>query len=81
MKHHCTPNTDLDELIGHDEVDGYHHGPLYAAMLRNEPLELEESALLSPSIFFKISRFDHGLLIPETGEYLRTPEHFQIVFH
>lgn len=81
MKHHCTQDTDLDELIGHDELDGFHQGPLYTAMKANEPLELEESALMSLSTLIKIERFSRGLLVPETGECLPTPDHFEIVFH
>ena len=81
MKHHCTQDTDLDELIGHDEADGFHQGPLYTSMKRNEPLELEESVLLSPTVQVKLAGFMHGLLIPETGEWLPTKEHFEIVFH
>ena len=81
MKHYCTASTDLDELIGHDEIDGFHQGPLYAAMKRNEPLELEASALLSPAVHAKVERFNHGLLVPETGECLALPDRFEIVFH
>ena len=81
MKHHCTPDTDLDELIGHDDFDGYHPGPLYDAIKRNETLELEESAQLSPYVFAKIARLSHGFVIPETGEVLVTSEQFSIVFH
>ena len=81
MKHHCTKNTDLDELIGHDELDGFHQGPLYTAIKQNEPLELEESELLSPAVHVKLERFAHGLLVPETGERLESPDHFEIVFH
>lgn len=81
MKHHCTPATDLDELIGHDELDGFHQGPLYTSIKRNEPLELEESALLSPTVQAKVARFCHALLVPETGEFLPLPDRFCIVFH
>ena len=80
MKHHCTQYTDLDELIGHDELDGFHQGPLYTSMKRNEPLELEESALLSPTVHVKLEGFSHGLLVPETGEWLPSQDHFSIVF-
>lgn len=81
MKHYCTPDTDLDEIIGHDELDGFHQGPLYTAMKLNEPLELEASELLSPIVHAKIERFNHGLLLPETGEDLHVPTNFTIVFH
>lgn len=80
MEYHCTPNTDLDELIGRDEHDGFHQGPLYTAMKRNEPLELQKSALLSRPLQAKLESIIHGLLVAETGEWIAPADHFKIVF-
>lgn len=81
MKYHCTPATDLDELIGHDELDGFHQGPIYTAIKRNEPLELEDSAAMSPTVCAKVARLGEALLVPETGECLKMPSGFRIDFH
>lgn len=68
MRHVCTPNTDLDELVGHDEADGYHPGPLSLAMKAGEELELVASSCLSPLTLFKLTALTHGLFVVETGE-------------
>ena len=81
MKHQCTQETDLDELIGHDEADGFHVGPLYTAMKRNEPLELLGSNLLSLLVHIKLESIRRGFIVAETGEQMRPPGHFEIVYH
>jgi hypothetical protein len=81
MKHQCTPDTDLDELIGHDEVDGFHTGPLYTAMKTDEPLELVGSMLLSVIVRTKLEHVSHGFVVAETGEQVLPPEHFKLLLH
>lgn len=81
MKYQCSQNTDLDDLIGHDELDGFHSGPLYTAMKGDEPLELIGSATMSPAVQAKLESFSHGFMCPETGELIEAPIHFELVFH
>lgn len=80
MKHRCTPDTDLDELVGHDESDGFHPGPLSIAMKRGEPLELLCSTELSPLTLIKLMVMTHGLLLVETGECIAPAACFRLVF-
>lgn len=81
MKFECTRDTDLDDLIGHDEVDGFHSGPLYAAMKHDEPLELVGSMLLSVIVRSRLEQVSHGFVIAETGEHVLPPEHFRLLLH
>lgn len=81
MKYHCTAKTDLDDLIGHDETDGFCYGPLSLAMKRGESLELEESNLLSAIMSVKLQSFLHGVVIVETGEAILPSSCFRLVFH
>lgn len=81
MKYHCTSNTDLDELVGH-EVDGaYCYGPLSEAMREGEVLELEESASLSGFMLLKLKALLGGIFIPETGECITAGPCFRVVLH
>ena len=81
MKYECTRDTDLDDLIGHDESDGFHNGPLYTAMKRDEPLELVDSARLSAVVRTRLEHVRHGFVIVETGERILPPEHFKLLLH
>ena len=81
MKYHCTPNTDLHELIGKDGCEGFEYGPLSHALKNGEDLVLEESHLLSRLMVVKINAVVHGLFIVETEETLRAPPSFRLVLH
>ena len=52
MVHTCNVNTDLNELIGSEHLEGqqlyFHYGPLALAMMGGEDLVLENSGTLSP---------------------------------
>lgn len=79
MKHLCTPDTDLDELVGHDESDGFHPGPLSLAMKNGEPLELVSSGCLSMVTLIKLASLTHGLMLLETGESIAPAECFKLI--
>lgn len=79
MKHLCTPDTDLDELVGHDEGDGFHPGPLSLAMKAGEELELIASSCLSPLMRTKLAALTHGLFVVETGESIAPPPCFRLL--
>lgn len=79
MKHLCTPDTDLDELVGHDESDGFHPGPLSLAMKQGEPLELLASNALSQVTVIKLLVLTHGLVLVETGENIIPGACFKLV--
>ena len=81
MKYHCTPNTDLHELIGTDGSEGFEYGPLSHALKNGEDLVLEESHLLSRLMVVKINAVVHGLFIVETEETLRATPGFRLVLH
>lgn len=81
MKHQCTSDTDLDELIGHEEGDAYREGPLVAAMRSGEELVLEGSALLSRLTLLKLQALARGLYIAETGENILVDGRFRMVLH
>jgi len=81
MRHLCTPDTDLDELVGHDEADGYHPGPLSLAMKAGEELELVASDCLSPVTQSKLATLVHGLYVVETGEAITPAPDFRLILH
>ncbi len=81
MRYHCTPTTDLHELIGCDGRDGFEYGPLSRAMIQGEELVLEESHLLSRLMVTKIETVLRGLFIVETEEILSAPPGFRLVLH
>ncbi len=81
MRHLCTPDTDLDELVGHDDADGYHLGPLSLAMKTGEELELIASDFLSPLTRQKLAMLTHGLLVVETGETISPRPCFRLILH
>ena len=81
MRYHCTPATDLHELIGQDGLEGFQYGPLSCALMRGEELVLEESHLLSRTLVSKINAVLHGLFIVETEEILHATPGFRLVLH
>lgn len=81
MKYHCTPDTDLHELIGKDGCDGFEYGPLSYALRHGEELVLEDSHMLSRLLVPKIQAVVKGLFIVETEETLRAPAGFKLVLH
>lgn len=81
MQYCCTPSTDLDELVGHEEADGYHAGPLSLAMKRGEELELLASELLSLPMRLKLESLMRGIFVVETGETILPPARFQLLLH
>lgn len=81
MKYHCTPTTDLHELIGQDSLEGFQYGPLSCALKNGEELVLEESRILPMLMVAKIHAVLHGLFIVETEETLHVPPGFRLVLH
>jgi hypothetical protein len=83
MIHACTENTDLDELIGHEQTDGprrqFHYGPLAMAMKRDEELVLENSSALSIFMRAKLSALIKDLFIEDTAEALHAGQGFRVV--
>ena len=79
MKYHCTPTTDLHELIGQDSPEGFRYGPLSHAMMHNEELVLEHSNVVSRTLAAKIHAVLNGLFIVETEETLRALPGFRLV--
>lgn len=79
MNYHCTKDTDLDALVGHDSASGYCYGPVCDAMRSNEPLLLEESASLSLFTLAKLRRFLDEVFIPETGERIKATPKFRLI--
>jgi hypothetical protein len=81
MKYHCTPTTDLHELIGQDSCNGFLYGPLSCAIRNGEDLVLEESHLLPCMLVSKIRAVLRGLFIVETEETLRAADGFRLILH
>lgn len=81
MKYHCTPSTDLHELIGQDSREGFQYGPLSCAIRNGEELVLEESHLLPCMLVSKIRAVLRGLFIVETEETLRAADGFRLILH
>jgi len=81
MRHHCTINTDLDELVGRETDGAYRDGPLAAAMRSGEELILEGSAALSGFMLLKLKALVGGIFIPETGECITAAPCFRVVLH
>lgn len=83
MIHPCTENTDLDELIGHEETIGpqrqFHYGPLAMAMKRDEELVLENSAAMSILMRAKLSTLIKDLFIEDTAEALHAGKGFRVL--
>jgi hypothetical protein len=83
MKHTCTAETDLDELIGresfHEGSLAFHYGPIARALKLDEELVLENSKVLSATMLAKIQAVVRGLFIPETEEALHPGGGFSLV--
>lgn len=79
MKYHCTPTTDLHELIGQDSCEGFCYGPLSHALRNDEELILEESHLLPCMLVSKIRAVLCGLFIVETEETLHPRDGFRLI--
>lgn len=81
MKYQCHCDTDLDELVGHEEGEAYREGPLVVAMRRGEELVLEGSTLLSLLTLMKLQALSRGIYIAETGENIAAVASFRMVLH
>lgn len=83
MRHVCTPQTDLDELIGLDAAGprGFRYGPIPLAMRADEELVLENSASLSALLLAKIRLVARDLFIAETEEHIRPGAGFHLVLN
>lgn len=83
MRHVCTPQTDLDELIGLDAAgqNGFRYGPIPLAMRADEELVLENSASLSALLQAKIRLVARDLFIAETEEHIRPGAGFHLVLN
>jgi len=79
MRHQCTIESDLDELVGHDSVTGYCYGPICEAMRDDQELVLEESTYLSALVRAKLQIFLEGVFIPETGEHIKAGSGFRLI--
>jgi hypothetical protein len=83
MRHLCTCNTDLDELIGVDASllyeAGFHYGPIPLAMRADEELVLENSASLPAILIAKVHLLVRDLFIAETEEHIRPGSGFRLV--
>jgi len=83
MRHLCTQQTDLDELIGLDGsgAHDFHYGPIPLAMRADEELVLENSASLSALLKAKIRLVVRDLFIAETEEHIRPGAGFHLVLN
>lgn len=83
MKYHCTPNTDLEELIGHEcpatPGAAFAYGPVPLAMLNDEELVLENSAALPVMMAAKLRALGVTLFIAEAAVSIEAGEHFRLV--
>lgn len=78
MKYHCTADTDLDELVGHEEVNGYCYGPFSTAMRNGDELVLEDSRALPQLMLLKLQALMGGIFIAETGERIAASPCFRM---
>lgn len=83
MRHLCTCQTDLDELIGIEaspaHAPGFHYGPIPLAMRADEELVLENSATLPAIMIAKVQLLVRDLFIAETEEHIRPGAGFRLV--
>lgn len=83
MIHACTANTDLDELIGRETLNGpqrqFSYGPLAIAMKQDEELVLENSEALSVFMRAKLGALIKDLFIDDTDEALHAGTGFRLV--
>ena len=78
MRHTCTQQTDLDELIGVESSGSFRYGPLPCALRNDEELVLENSASLSRLTLCKIQALIRGMFIPETEERFLPGANFRL---
>ena len=85
MKYHCTADTDLEELIGHECASAsglaFTYGPLPQAMLNDEELELENSAALPVMMAAKLHALCISLFIAEIAVRIPAGQHFRLLLH
>ena len=85
MRHCCTTQTDLDELIGADasaaEAAGFCYGPVPLAMRADEELVLENSASLPALLIAKLHLLVRDLFIAETEEHFRPGAGFRLILN
>ena len=83
MKYHCTAETDLEELIGHECIDEkgarFAYGPVPLAMLKDEELLLENSAALPVMMAAKLHALSVSLFIAEIAVRIPAGEHFRLI--
>ena len=85
MKYHCTADTDLEELIGHECASEcglvFTYGPLPQAMLNDEELERENSAALPVMMAAKLHALCISLFIAEIAVRIPAGQHFRLLLH
>ena len=83
MRHQCSQQTDLDELIGLEAAIAGHfefqYGPLAEALRRDEELVLENSACLPLMMEAKIGSLVNHLFIAETEERITRGINFRVI--
>lgn len=81
MRHHCTQDTDLDELVGRQGAESgeFRYGPLPQAMKNDEELVLENSGELSAFMLAKVKMLIWDLFVVETEERIHPGEHFRLI--
>ena len=81
MVHTCTPDTDLDELIGQEQWEGnclrFRYGPLATAMRTGDELILENSGALSALMLANVRFMLGAFFIDDTAELVEP----QVGFH
>lgn len=82
MLHTCTERTDLDELIGNEQLEGqnlmFHYGPLTRAMKDGEELILENSNVLSVVMLAKVHFMLNDIFIDDTAELIQPHDGFRL---
>lgn len=83
MRHVCTPDTDLDELVGRqsDSAGGFRfdYGPIPRAMKNDEELVLENSGELSAFMLAKVKMLIWDLFVVETEERIHAGKYFRLI--
>jgi len=83
MRHTCTANTDLDELIGIDALPSgahaFRYGPVPLAMRADEELVLENSKALTAPTAAKVRYLARDLFIAETQEHILPGTGFRLI--
>lgn len=81
MRHVCTAETDLDELVGRqsERAGDFRYGPLPRAMKNDEELVLENSGELSAFMLAKVKILIWDLFVVETEERIHPGKHFRLI--